>query len=76
MDEMNIVSGFMQQLLADIIVSTVNKKMGMDIFLMLKLNDKLKVTVNDDCVDMHINADLSFSKSDFYELLRKSMYNT
>lgn len=67
MDEVNIVSKFMQNMLTKIIESAVRKKLGID--PLLEINDPIKVSFDGDMARVHLNLDAALMKDDLMKLV-------
>lgn len=67
MDEVNIVSKFMQGMLTKFIESALRKKLGVD--PLLEINDPIKVSFDGDMVRVHLNLDAALAKSDLMKLV-------
>lgn len=67
MDEMNIISKFMTNILSKIITKVVKKKLGYNIELNLK---SIKATVVDDKVQLSLDIDAEMNKQDFMHAIK------
>lgn len=67
MDEVNIVSTFMQGMLMRIIESALKKRLGID--PLLQINDPIKVSFDGDMARVHLNLDAALAKGDLIQLV-------
>ena len=62
MDEMRVSSGFMQKIIANVIIKAVKKKTGYAPGL--QFNDPIRVIFDDKKVKLHVNLDAELTKDE------------